>query len=219
MKTFAVLILVLSSTLNLRAHPVFYADGWGLMFWQKPDSTEFYGAYTLSHRWAVGVRYFGFSDPKTKDLPQENYALLQSSFLLKRWNKPASQANIYLSVAGGAANFSSPSYFASRTQGAYLGELQADWEDRKYYTAIKLQHLQAQDHSAQQKIVSRLGFAPYVAEYTELNTWIIFEGINTLSPESSFDLTPFVRLFYNNFLMELGYSFGGKFQMNLMTHL
>jgi hypothetical protein len=212
---FALVVLFNSARLipPVAAHPVFYSDGWGLMAWNNPMMTEAYFARTFSHRLAVGLRYFGYRDAKS--FPSTNYYLTQISYLLKRWNNPASQANIYFSVAPGTV------FSEAHNEKAFAlySALDLDWENRRYYTLAKFKYLKGNNLQEQHSVTGRLGFAPYLAEYTELNTWIIFEASQKLNDPSSFDLTPLVRLFYNNFLTEIGYSLRGNVIFNFMTHL
>jgi hypothetical protein len=221
MKTFKIIAFstLLFALPKAQAHPVFYADGWGLMMWNSPEKTEFYGAYTLSHRFAVGGRYFGFRDLETlSTYPTENYYLAQTAFLLKRWNAPASQGNIYLQLGGGAAGFENASGL-SQNRPAYMAELEADWEDRRIYTLAKLSYLKASEREERSGLMLRAGFAPYLADFEELNTWIILQAEQSFQNSSTVALTPLIRLFYRNFMTELGYGLDGGFRFNFMTHL
>jgi len=196
-----------------QAHPVFYSNGWGVMLWNSPDKTEFYGAYTLTHRIATGIRYFGFREPG--EYPKDNYTLGQLSLLLKRWNAPSSQGNIYATFAGGLRSFDDG---AKKNEAAFLSEVQADWEDRRLYTLGKVSVMKSKSADAIYAAKTRVGVAPYLAEFTELNTWMILELEDTFEDGKNPSLTPYIRLFYNNFLTELGYSLDGKVKMNFMTH-
>ncbi len=220
MRTFKTLMLLatLACAPQALSHPVFYSDGRGFMSWNTPDKTEFYGAYTLSHRFALGARYFGFREGMNPgNYPDESYYLAQTSFLLKRWNAPASQGNIYLELGGGQAVLN-PSGLASRSMPAYMAELEADWEDRRYYTLAKLKYLKASELEERAGVMARVGIAPYIANFDELNTWIILETEQEFRSGATPSLTPLIRLFYRNFLTELGYGLGGGFHFNFMTH-
>jgi len=204
----------------LSAHPVFYADGWGLMTWNNSKMSELYFARTLSHRFALGVHYFGYREDKGV-LPEENYYLGQLSFLVKRWNKPRSQGNIYLSLAPGLG-VKKLSEGENKQSFSHYTEIQADWENRRYYVLGKLSHLwpreNNQEWSERLWAVYRAGFAPYLAEFDELNTWIIFEAKQDLIGEANFDISPLIRIFYSNVLTEVGYSLRGNVSFNFMTH-
>jgi hypothetical protein len=200
---------------SAQAHPVFFADGYGLTINSAHESVDVYSAYTLSHRMALGARYIGYRT--VGQTPQDNLVMAQSSFLLKRWNAPASQANIYLTLSGGNRIFTEGP--EDRTLKVGMMELQADWEDRRYYTMAESRVIGTDTQKSIYESKARLGFAPYLAEYKELNTWIILEASERWNDNKAPSVTPFLRLFYNNFLTEIGYSLDGKMKFNLMTHL
>jgi hypothetical protein len=208
----------LSFSLGIGAHPVFFADGFGLNVFSAPEKTEAYAAYTLTHRFALGGRYVGFRTDQAMQNPQETYVLAQASFLLKRWNENAAQGNIYLEAAGGSASFSHEGE-GTGYRPAAMYAIEADWENRRLYTLGKLSYLKASEHTSRSSALLRAGFAPYLADFNELNSWIIFEAETQLKAGSTSTLTPFVRLFYKNVLVELGYGLDGGFRFNFMTHL
>lgn len=212
------LLAGLSLSMGARAHPVFFADGFGLNVFSAPDKTEAYAAYTLTHRFALGARYFGFRTDQKMGSPDETYVLAQASFLLKRWNENAAQGNIYLEAAGGSASFSHEGS-STVVRPAVMYAVEADWENRRLYTLGKLSYLKASEHPAVNTAMLRAGFAPYLADFDELNSWVILEAETQLKNNGSTTLTPFVRVFYKNVLAELGYGLDGGFRFNFMTHL
>lgn len=138
----------------------------------------------------------------------------QLNFLLKRWNELDSQANIYLSIGHGGekvkTSFKDTSILA----------LEADWESRKYYVSAKEDVLLSNRDSGLNVYQTKLraGFAPYLAEFNEINTWFILQTDFSNKMEEEFKLTPFVRFFYHNVLTEFGVSSKGDAQFNLMVH-
>jgi hypothetical protein len=221
MKTSCRNLLLLAGFLLSRGaqtHPVFFADGFGLNVFSAPNKTEVYAAYTLTHRFALGGRYLGFRTGEAMQNPGENYVLAQASFLLKRWNENAAQGNIYLEAAGGSASFSSQGS-STMIRPAVMYAVEADWENRRLYTLGKLSYLKASDHAAHSNAMLRAGFAPYLADFNEINSWVIFEAETELNKGGQSTLTPFVRVFYKNVLAELGYGLDGGFRFNFMTHL
>jgi hypothetical protein len=64
----------------------------------------------------------------------------------------------------------------------------------------------------------RAGFAPYLAEFNELNAWFILEANHMNKGMSDVEITPLIRLFYKNILIESGSSFKGDVQFNFMVH-
>ena len=139
---------------------------------------------------------------------------MQANALLKRWNFPDSQGNVYFGAAVG-------------DRGHSLYKFDIDWEDRRYYIAAA--HEQAYRDADNSVSVGgdrawdmsklRLGYAPYVAESGQLHTWFMLQySRNSLAPKPD-ALTPLMRIFYQNVLFEIGSSFRGDAYLTLMTHL
>ena len=95
---------------------------------------------------------------------------------------------------------------------AVNGALEWDWESQRYLTSIKV-YLFRQINAY---FEARLGFAPYVADFNGLNTWLMleYESNNTIHPYHS--LTPLVRLFKGQYLFEFG--FGSRSFVAMMVH-
>jgi hypothetical protein len=53
---------------------------------------------------------------------------------------------------------------------------------------------------------ARIGIAPYLANYNDLNTWIMFQVDHHPSKHDHFVATPLIRFFYKTYLLEVGYS-------------
>ena len=60
----------------------------------------------------------------------------------------------------------------------------------------------------------RVGHAPYLAEYDELNIWLMLQYMNHPRGLNRHMTTPIVRMFYKNVLWELGVSTDGTFIIN-----
>lgn len=139
--------------------------------------------------------------------------------LLKRWNNPTSQGNVYLSLAQGR-EFSKE----LSTRDVTKVDLDADWEDRRYYIATAYRRFFRSNHDNDPFKVRdldikklRLGFAPYLGEFDELNTWFIteFKQINS----ETIEVIPMLRFYYRNALWEIGSSLRGGWLFNFMLHL
>lgn len=193
------------------AHPVSYKDGVGIMSYNSPDMNELLLTYSFTPKFAFATTYL-------RDSKSEFY-IPRANFLLKRWNEEDSQANIYFSFGSGIEKF------GGDNKSAHLGELVADWESRKYY--IYFEHLYLRrENQANPMLPSqdynhtkfRLGFAPFLADYTDLNVWMItqFERHND---QKQIEATQFLRFFIKNVLWEVGAGFDGSVKFNFMIHL
>ena len=121
LKLLAVGLGFLGFTQFANAHPVSYQDGFGIMSYNSQNMNELLLTYSFSPRFAVAHTYL-------RDSSKSEFYIPRANFLLKRWNEPDSQANIYLSAGSGIERFN------SKTSSAQLGEIVMDWERRKYYT-------------------------------------------------------------------------------------
>lgn len=191
-------------------HPVSYKDALGLMSYNTPEMNEVLLTYSLNPHFAVAATYL-------RDSKSEFY-IPRVNFLLKRWNNEDSQANIYLSGGAGYEKFGSKNYSVS------LGELVADWESRKYY--IYFDHLYLNRNNDLNTLLPdrdynhskfRVGTAPFLADYKDLNVWLILQGEKHLN-QSNIEMTQFLRFYIKNMLWEVGARFDGGWAFNYMVH-
>lgn len=142
----------------------------------------------------------------------------QLNFLVKRWNLPDGQGNLYTSAGAGTAIENGETHFA-----AWTGFL-ADYETRRFYGSYELRLMYADrtEKAAWQR--ARVGVAPYLASYDQINLWLMVQvdrrdeqhaighSHGVLPPPMA--VTPLVRLIYKTFLVEGGVSTRGKVMFN-----
>lgn len=193
-----------------QAHPVSYKDAFGLMSYNSPEMNEAMLTYSLSSRLALAGVYL-------RDSKSEFY-IPRVNFLLKRWNNDDSQGNIYISGGSGYEKFADKNYDVK------LAELVADWESRKYY--IYFDHLYLNRSNKQNALLPdrdynhsrfRVGTAPFLADYTDLNVWLILQSEKHLN-QSNIEMTQFLRFYIKNTLWEIGARFDGGWAFNYMIH-
>jgi len=140
--------------------------------------------------------------------------ILHLNRLLKRWNRIGSQANLY-AMAGIGYNSISLAPILENTFG-YIGA-QADYETTKVYTAISGHTLLFSDRTPF-AIRGRFGLAPYVAEYNNLQIWVVgqIDHISDMQEQPRF--TPMLRFFYRTALWETGVSLNGTYWFQMMAH-
>ena len=196
--------------LSAQSHPVSYKDATGLMSYNNSQMNEILLTYSLTHEQAVGLTYI-------REKKSEFY-IPRLNYLAKRWNNDDSQGNLYLSLGSGIEKYAANQYNVK------LGEIVADWESRKYY--IYLEHL----HMFRDNIVNplwterddnhtkfRLGFAPFLADYNDLNIWAIAQM--TKHNTENIETTQFIRFYMKNILWEIGADFNGGFAFNFMIYI
>ena len=74
--------------------------------------------------------------------------------------------------------------------------------------------------SENEKIYNRLdltsGFAPYLADFDELNSWVLLRVRTNISFHNPLTII-MIRFFYRNFLWEMGQDFNGNTHLNFMV--
>lgn len=203
-------ILLLFFGAFAEAHPVSYKDAVGLMSYNNPQMNEILLTYSLNFNYAIAATYL-------RDSKSEFY-IPRFNVLAKRWNNNDSQGNVYLSAGAGYEKFDSENY------GVRLGELVADWESRKYY--VYLEHLYlSRDNQDNSQLPDRdynntkfrMGMAPFLADYQDLNVWLILQA-EKHNTEPNIEMTQFLRFYIRNALWEVGARFDGGLAFNYMIH-
>ena len=200
-----IIIILLSIATNIAmAHPTSFKDSIGVMGSHDKSTSHLQVNYSLDYWQAVGVHNYSFDG-------ESHSNFLSYNLLLKRWNADKFQANLYF---GNGLGYSKESQDLS-----FLNFAQFDIEDRRLYFLYKYSRFgpMGEDEFDQHKL--RFGFAPYEGGYTEINSWIIFEYMDTnFLDQKMTDLTPLVRLFYRNIFVEFGVSLKGETRFNYITH-
>ena len=177
------------------ARPVSYAGGWTVMqdnngmysslhLHYSPTATDSIGLYT-ENNWDMDAVFTG----------------LQYNRLVKRWNAPQSQGNLYLKLGAGAADL----YGEGGQRAAGFAGLAADWETRRVFVSYDVR---ARDYGTDQSVshAARVGVAPYVAGYGDLHTWAMLQVENHPEADNPVQVTPLLRLFTGPVLVEAGYT-------------
>ncbi len=173
------------------------------MIMNDTDSNAAQLNYTFTPKYALGFQHEYFReeafhmDAATLDI------------LLKRWNFPGSQANIYFKSGTGVA------YDGGDTDPAAFAGFEADWENRRLFTLYENRLFYAGDQEKFIKHKARLGVAPYIGDYGDLHTWLMLQADYDAGKNDSFSLTPMVRLFKGTTLVEAGYNLDGGVLFNL----
>ena len=153
------------------SHPTTYKSGKVLWYIKNNSIEDLRLGYSVKHNWLIGVRYL--KTPNNSDM------MINSNWLLKRWNKVGSQANVF---------FLSNLAFNKK----YHFGLQGDWENRRWYMAQMIDY-----YDDRRSYEMRLGFSPYLIDFKGLSTWIILQNIHGT-------IKPIIRLFKDNYLFEFG---------------
>ncbi|NBW82484.1 hypothetical protein EBR21_12085 [bacterium] len=204
-----------------RAHPVLFTGGTAVMIHQHADVAELEVVHSPSSRLGLGVF--------TQRSSNQSQVMLNASLLGWRGNFPDFQSNLYLGAGLGrqwsqdksGSSGHSTVDFGKSNSALYQWCIALDGEDREFYSNSmwKRTYYQKNEYLDEGKI--RLGYAPYKAQTDELTLWGIVEWApQRASSQNSFthEITPYIRIFYRNALVEIGNSLSGKFSMNFMFH-
>ena len=193
--------------LPAQARPVSYPDGWTLMTMNDGERNMLHLNHTFTPSLALGYSAEYWREDKFQ------LHALQMNNLLKRWNNPGSQANLYLQSGIGAAYSNKQPFDRDWRPAAFTG-LAADWENRRFYTSYENRFTWAEDIASAFMQQARIGIAPYIGDYGDLHSWLILQ-VNH-SPEASDPVTvsPIVRLFKGDHLAEAGISNKGDVTFN-----
>jgi hypothetical protein len=159
-------------------------------------------------------------------LTRRESEVMHANFLLKRWNLPGAQGNLFASYGLGQVKtirFSPhPTQrdgFASRDnrETVHHAVVQGDYETRQFYSSFKLDAHRTSTF-LDRTDTAQIGFSPYPHDYDDVALWFVgqvkkYRGLNDETEGGAF-----VRVFYKNIWVELGVTEGRKSQMMLMIN-
>jgi len=185
------------------AKPISYVEG--VMVMQENDETghSISADYTITPRFAVG--WYDKWEESGK-LYSEHGPEFNS--LIKRWNLPDGQANIFNSTGAGVA------IDGSKNRGAAWTDFLADYETRRIFSSYEIRAMYADSIESSIWQRARIGFAPYAANYNDVATWFMLQVDDHPNKNDTLVVTPLVRLFYKTMLAEIGYSSNNRLMLN-----
>ncbi|MEM9102264.1 MAG: hypothetical protein AAGB12_08065 [Pseudomonadota bacterium] len=187
------------------ARPVSYPGGITLMQMNDFDTSSIHMHYSPTANYSLGYKgeYWRNDD--------WHFQGVQINYLIKRWNKPASQANVYLkSGTGWAFDKDNKNNLA-----AFTG-VSLDWEDRRFFTSYSNRFLEAGQITQFFTQNARVGIAPYMGDYGDLHTWLMLQIDHQPEKENALTTTFLARFFKGEYLVELGVTQDGDALMNFI---
>lgn len=205
---FRIATIIACSAAAATAHPVAYDGARQFMVGISGDTRnlEFYQSYTARTAWGLHAMAFD------RDHADDGFAAIQHNWLLHRWNLSNAQANIYAGLGAGAAKREGFS-----AEPAAVGFFRADYETRRIYSAIETKAVTSEAFN-RGILSAEAGFAPYLADFDQLNTWIILQAKHVSGPGDDLDVIPKLRFFKDNIFVEIGATHRGKPVASLMIH-
>jgi len=201
--------LALAMALPAFSGPMGFKDSWMAMGDFSPNWQEAFANYALTPWDAIGASaLYMRSDDETK-----SRQLVDATYtrLVKRWNLPEAQANIWF--VGGLGNVTGNDFSGSRAMAS--PGIQVDYETTRVYASATARLYRAEginhDYAS-----ARLGFSLYEVDYDETQPWLIVEvrRMNDLSDKT--EVTPMLRLIHNRYFLELGVNNSSQGRINFM---
>lgn len=209
MRKLFILLFSLALSVDVMSRPVSYPGGWTFMTMNDGYRYSVHSHYSPSARYSLGYKGEYWRDEKFQ------IHALQLNSLLKRWNKRHAQANLYLKSGAGVA-YSDFRSFDSKSEAVFFTGISADWETRKYFVSYENRVTKSSEIADDFRQRFRVGFAPYVADFGALHTWLMLEVMHVPEDNKNLTYTPLVRFFKGPSLLETGYSSEGKFLLNFV---
>jgi len=213
----AACLLAIAAGTQACAKPIAFQDGWTAMAEAGTNTMrQAQLFYAPKFWWSGGVSYTKLMADDGSF--QREISGVQVNYLVKRWNLPSAQGNVF--AWGGVASargFDSRGPFdgVAATQAGF----QADYETRSVYASGKQEWFHSSRFSHGVSTV-QLGLAPYEHDYDELATWFVLQlrhyqgGIAPGTTEA----IPMLRLFKGNFWIEAGADRKGRAQVMVMMN-
>lgn len=197
------------------AGPMGFKDSYMAMGDFNNNWRELFINYAITPRDALGVSAtYMRSDDKTKTRTLEEITYTR---LLKRWNLPNSQANLWFMGGIGALQAEDTQLGSSRdfNKTMITPGVQFDYETTRIYFAATHRFYRASDINHDYSSV-RAGFSFYEADYDQTQPWLIVEArhMNGLSDKT--EITPMLRLINKNFFVEAGVNNFSQPRFNFM---
>jgi MerR family Zn(II)-responsive transcriptional regulator of zntA len=199
----ALMMGALLSPKQAEAKPISYVNG--IMAMQENDETGHTLSldYTIDPKLAVGL--YAKKENGGKEFETVGP---QINTLIKRWNFPDGQGNIFNMTGAGVSRYHGDNEFSA------WSSILADYETRRIFTSYEIRGMYAGDIEKSVWQRARVGFAPYLANYDDLNTWFMVQVDHHPAKDDTVVVTPLVRFFYKTTLVEAGYSSNNHVMFN-----
>ena len=209
MKLWLVFIASLLLSFTAKAAPMGFKDSWMTMGDFSKTYRELTANYALTPRDAIGVTstYMQTNNYSQSQLNNE----LTYTRLVKRWNMPEAQANIWF--IGGVGE-TTGNYFGG-TKATVSPGIQADYETTRLYASANAR-IYVADGITNNVVSARTGFSFYEANYDETQPWLIVEARRMSMVSTQYEVTPMLRLIHNRFFVEAGANQHGQPRLSFM---
>jgi hypothetical protein len=197
------------ASLSALCGPMGFKESWMTMGDISPNWQEVLVNYALTARDAPGASALVMrSDDGTK---MRQFTEATYTRLVRRWNMPEAQANIWF--IGGIGNITGNDFSGSKTMAS--PGIQVDYETTRIYVSAtsRLYRAQGLNHDFAS---ARAGFSFYEVDYNQAQPWFILEVRRMRGLTDKTEVTPMLRLIHNRYFVELGVNNASQARMNFM---
>jgi hypothetical protein len=209
MKLRILFITSLLASLTAQAAPMGFKDSWMTMGDFSKTYRELTANYALTPKDAIGLTST-YMQTDNQSQSQMNNELTYTR-LLKRWNMPDAQANIWFIGGVGETTGS----FFNGAKATLSPGFQADYETTRLYASANAR-IYVADGITNNIVSARTGFSFYEANYDETQPWIIVEARRMSMVSNAYEVTPMLRLIHNRFFVEAGANLNGQPRVSFM---
>jgi hypothetical protein len=197
------------ASLSALCGPMGFKESWMSMGDVSPNWQEVFVNYALTARDAAGASALVMrsdDETKTRQVTEAIYTRL-----IRRWNMPESQANIWF--IGGVGNITGNDFSGSKTMAS--PGIQVDYETTRIYVSAtsRLYRAQGLNHDFAS---ARAGFSFYEVDYDQTQPWFILEVRRMRGLTDKTEVTPMLRLIHNRYFVEFGVNNASQARMNFM---
>ena len=190
------LFIIIFSNISF-ARPVSYPEGWTWMTKNNSEVNTMHIHYSPTFRYSLGYRA-EYSKAKEYSVHALHY-----NHLIKRWNRRHSQANFYTKKGIGVLYTDFGNYESKKKYTGYLG-ISSDWETRRYFISYENRYFHSGKINNYFSQKAQIGIAPYIGNYGDLHTWLMFKTDHNPEATNALTYTPLLRFFYKTHLVEIG---------------
>lgn len=191
-----------------QAAPMGFKDSWMMMGEFSGEFQELTFNQALTPRDALGLTAVRMRPDGQRAL--ENYELTYTR-LLKRWNLPHAQANVWF--FGGLGESSGGTLARARLTAS--PGLQVDYETTRVYGALNARTYRGEGVN-HYLVSARAGFSFYEVDYEQTQPWLILEARRMSYMSDDIETTPMLRLIHKRYFVEAGANLSGKPRLNFM---
>jgi hypothetical protein len=193
-----------------RALPMGSVDTWMVMGDFAARSSDIAVNYAITPRDALGAAVSRWRTEPDGGSRLREVSGLTYTRLVKRWNLPDAQANLWAVGTLGSLRGS-----GTGTETMWSPSVMADYETTRVYVSSGLK-MQRSASVRQDTAYVRAGFSFYEVDYEEIQPWLVVEAKRQRDVVSKTETAAWLRLIHKRYFVELGADDEGRVRFNFM---